>query len=258
MDLEFVEKYKDLVDEWKKYKQYKEIDDSYLLSKMPEMERHKKEIEKLKTDLAILNEQQGEEVDTTQEVAKTHYWQGMIDNHNKNNLSAIESQERLLAQMKQRFQSVMTYYEGRLKTANEILEKKQNKKSKPHIKLNYKIKELEDKVNKYNEDCKGCYKFREINEMVQKEYELFKLRKERQTKKVWEQKPPESSEMNSSTPQSKNTIVVPKKEEVKSQHPPVIQNTKEVKPKKTPKSVAVRTEEQIKKSLADTLSVSSD
>lgn len=215
MDSEFILKHQDLFDEFKKYSKYKGYDDSYMLSKMPEMEKHKKEIERLKIDLGVLNEQEGEEVDTTQEMSKVQYWENMIDNHNRNNLSSIEAVERQLAQMKQRFQSVMIYYEGRLKTAKEVLEKKQSKKSKSHIRLNYKINELQEKVDKYNEDCRGCGLYREIEAKIQKALEAHKKKKLKDLSNSYQAPAPAPTE-------------------VKPQHPPVIQNTKKT-PKLAPK-----------------------
>jgi hypothetical protein len=231
MDKEFLETLpEDLVNELTENIQYKSIDDSWLVSRQQEMDRKKKELHRMKSDLEIVKQQEGDN-NTEIETKNLEYWMTSLDNH-KSNLSAIQAVEDQLRAMKEKYERKKLFFEGRVQGAKAELERKQNKKSKPEIKLNYKIEELEKEIEGYTTQYNGSMKYKSAKEKYDKLYSSWKQKK---FKKLAESLSTETVEMNS-TPQPKNTYIPPKKEEeVKPQHPPVIQNTKEATVKKTPK-----------------------
>ena len=166
------------ITENKKYEHYRYEDELE-----PKIQREttlkKKELERVKLDLSILKEQEGD-VNTVEEERLVRYWKEEREREMVKHRNKIQAVEEQLARMRQNALETETYYNSRVTTAEENLERKKNARSKPRIKYEMKIAELEKFFDQKEKAFKGHTAYKTAVEQFQKLYEKYKTERHRQ------------------------------------------------------------------------------
>ena len=153
-------------------KQYKDYDYDYFQSKAPEIDKKRKELSHLQSEMAIVKEQEGE-TNTEAEEKNLLYWKNGLDQH-RAYLASIQTAEEQLRAMKEKYERKKIYYETRIQTAEQELEKKKSKKSRNQIKFSMKIAEVEKVIKDYDDASKGYMRYNELLGIVGKAYQAAK------------------------------------------------------------------------------------
>ena len=175
-----------------KYKDYSYRDELNEKS-IKEHEQKKKDLKRFESDLNILTEQEGE-VNTSEEERLVKYWGEEKERETIKNQNAIRIVEEQLARMKQSAFEKEVYYANRLRTAEENLERKRNYRSKPRIRLEMKISELNKYFQDQDDKYKGHTEYQKVSDEISALYIQYKAEKARQLKReLYETSQPKAS-----------------------------------------------------------------
>lgn len=162
----------------REYENYR-FQDELNSSSTREAEQKRKELKKLQIDLDIVKAQEGE-VNTTEEEGKVKYWKEEREREIQKHRTKIQAVEEQLARMKQSAFESETFYNQRVNGAEENLERKKLSRSKPRIRLEMKIADIEKFFEDKNKAYLGHIAYTEAKKEFNTLYAQYKKTKERQ------------------------------------------------------------------------------